>query len=184
MSRSQADNIFAQAALAKETWDLAIQVIELFEAGELKDQKLQAKSQIVTVPEFKQQHLQPIQSLPPEFQIDKLTKVINLELSLKELKAEASTYRKLELIKKTFCRLTNSDCFEISQQKYPDYATDDNLMRFIQLDFSQSPPHAFSTFCRQAISSARSGAIQTVNQLFTCRIHYIMYGNTFVLYNT
>lgn len=169
MSRSQADNIFAQAALPKKTWDLAIQVIELFEEGELKDQKLQAKSRIVAKPEFKQQHLQPIQSLPPDFQIDKLTKVINLELSLKELKAEAATYRKLEQIKKSFCRLTNCDGFDISQQKFPDYATNENLMRYIHLDFSQNPPSAFHTFCRQAIASARSGAIQTVTEcIYKC----------------
>lgn len=107
MSRSQADNIFSQASLSK---DLAIRVIELFEDGELKDQKLQAKCNILTKPEFKQQHLQP---MPIDFQIENLTKVVNLEFSLKELKVEAATYRKLELIKKTFCRLTNCDTFEI-----------------------------------------------------------------------
>jgi len=42
--------------------------MDAFEAGELKDQKLSMK-QLMSKPEFKQQNLQPVQSLPPAFQV-------------------------------------------------------------------------------------------------------------------
>jgi len=67
-SRSQSDNIFAQASLSKAVWALAVQIMDAFEAGELKDQKLSMK-QLMSKPEFKQQNLQPVQSLPPAFQV-------------------------------------------------------------------------------------------------------------------
>ena len=67
-SRSQCDNIFAQASLSKAVWALAVQIMDAFEAGELKDQKLSVK-QFMSKPEFKQQNLQPVQSLPPAFQV-------------------------------------------------------------------------------------------------------------------
>jgi len=67
-SRSQHDNIFAQASLSKAVWALAVQIMDAFEAGELKDQKLSMK-QLMSKPEFKQQNLQPVQSLPPAFQV-------------------------------------------------------------------------------------------------------------------
>jgi len=67
-SQSQRDNIFAQASLSKAVWALAVQIMDAFEAGELKDQKLSMK-QLMSKPEFKQQNLQPVQSLPPAFQV-------------------------------------------------------------------------------------------------------------------
>ena len=33
LSKSQIDNIFAQASLPKESWDLVVKIIEVFEAG-------------------------------------------------------------------------------------------------------------------------------------------------------
>ena len=52
-SRSQRDNIFAQASLSKAVWALAVQIMDGFEAGELKDQNLSMK-QLMSKPEFKQ----------------------------------------------------------------------------------------------------------------------------------
>ena len=67
-SRSQRDNVFAQASLSKAVWGLAVKIMDAFEAGELKDQRL-SKKQLTAKPEFKQQNLQPVQSLPPAFQV-------------------------------------------------------------------------------------------------------------------
>lgn len=68
MSRSQKDNIFAQAALASDAWQLSTTVMDMYESGKVKGQKL-SKKQLASHPEFKQQYLQPIQSLPSSFQV-------------------------------------------------------------------------------------------------------------------
>ena len=44
MSRSQCDNIYAQASFSKQSWDLAMKIMDKFEEGGLKDQKLQKKT--------------------------------------------------------------------------------------------------------------------------------------------
>ena len=44
--------------------------MDMFEAGMLKDQKLTRKN-LISKPEFKQQYLQPVQGLPPAFQVGK-----------------------------------------------------------------------------------------------------------------
>lgn len=68
MSRCTRENILAQACLNKEAWELAIQIVRLFEEGALKGQKLSQKN-LTSTPVFKQQNLQPIQSLGAEFQV-------------------------------------------------------------------------------------------------------------------
>lgn len=79
--------------MPKESWDLVVKIIDLFEAGELKHQKLMAKAKATSKPEFKQQYLQPIQCLPITFQVDILTKVLNTNISFKELKQQTADYR-------------------------------------------------------------------------------------------
>ena len=108
-------------------------------------------------PEFKKQYLQPIKCLPFSFQVEQLTKVADKELSFKELKTEATAYRKLELIKKAFSRLTNSDTFEIALEKFPDFTSNEALMKYSHLDFSSGSPTIFRSYCRQATAYARSG---------------------------
>lgn len=68
MSRSQKDNIFAQASFTKLAWEAATKVMDKFEDGGLKDQKLQ-KKHLMSKPELMQQHFQPIQALPSTFQV-------------------------------------------------------------------------------------------------------------------
>ena len=128
--------------------------------GEVKDQKLSVKQFKITKPEFKQQYLQPIQCLPANFQVEILTKVINKEMSFQELKSAAQEYRKLETIKRTFCRLTNSSSIEVAMEKYPNHANDDKFRKFIHLDFSTTPS-VFHSYCRTAVSSVGMDADAT-----------------------
>ena len=141
-----------------------MKVIQLFEAGELKDQKLSRKGSQITIPEFKQQYLQPIQCLPVEFQVKMLTKVVNKEVSFKDLKAAAANFRKLELIKRSFCRLTNMDSIEMAKEKYPIYASDEKLSKYIHLDFSTTPT-AFHSYCRSAIASTSTAMPSTTLEI-------------------
>ena len=152
MSRSQLDNIFAQASLNKNVWELVQEVFSMFENGNLKGQKLSTKrGEKIQAPEFKQQYLQPIQCLPKEFQLDVLTKVVNKEVGLKDMKSLASDYRKLEVIRKCFCRLTNTASIEIAKEKFPNHASDESFYKFIHLDFKDTPS-VFAAHCKSAIA--------------------------------
>ena len=68
MSSTQCENIFTQAAFSPPVWEVALKVIDLFEDGQLKMQRLTKKSLIIAKPEFKQHHLQCLHNMEPAFQ--------------------------------------------------------------------------------------------------------------------
>ena len=69
MSRTQKENIFAQSTFTSSIWGKVTQVMDNFENGGLKDQKLN-KKHLISMPEVKQHHLQPLCRLPKEIQSD------------------------------------------------------------------------------------------------------------------
>ena len=99
-----------------------MQVMALFERGGLKDQKLNAKH-LIAKPEFKQQYLTPLRSLPTGNQIAILQKVMHKQASLNELKVLARNAKQLCTLKTLFIRLTNTSNWEEASQKYPYQAT-------------------------------------------------------------
>ena len=91
MSRSQKDNIYNQAIFGKEVWEEAVSVMNMYETGMLKDQKMSRKA--IAKPVFKQHLLAPLHNLSPTFQVDALRKVSKGQHSLKEMKVEAEHFR-------------------------------------------------------------------------------------------
>ena len=59
MSRTQRENVFAQAAFPKLVWEKVNLAFDKYEEGSLKDQKLNKKS-LLALPEIKQHHFQPL----------------------------------------------------------------------------------------------------------------------------
>jgi len=74
--------------LSKDVWTLATEVMNTFDKGKLKDQKV--KTTGLAKPEFKQQYLAPIRCLENAEQVLLLTRCKNKEISLAELKKEAN----------------------------------------------------------------------------------------------
>lgn len=115
MSRTQRENIFAQAMFTKEIWTLASKVMDMFEEGTLKDQHV--KKGLISTPQVMQHHLQPICRLPTTVQKSLLEEVIQEELSLKEMKDKADYHRWAV----TFPNFTTSERLQqfVLRMKYP-----------------------------------------------------------------
>ena len=126
--------------------------MDMYEDGALKDQKLN-KKHLTSIPEFKQHLLQPIHHLNTDFQTDVLQKVIDEDLSLKELKAEAIKFRALQAIRQAFLRCTNLQTWEDAFEKYQAFTSEDRLMQFMKLDFRHNIPDAFKAYCQGALNS-------------------------------
>ena len=92
MSRTQCENIFAQASFSPPVWEKALMVIELYEDGKLKKQKLSKKS-LISKPEFKQHHFQCLHNLVPSVQLEVLEQVVGREITLDEMKSKANEFR-------------------------------------------------------------------------------------------
>ena len=67
-----------------------MKVMDIFEMGSLKDQKLNVK-QLVLKPEFKQQYLAPLRALSIDDQYSILTKVVQKEIPLNSIKRPFQT---------------------------------------------------------------------------------------------
>ena len=157
MSRTQRDNIFAQASFQKGVWDVAVKAMTKFELGQLKNQKLNRKH-LVSTPEFKQHLLQPLHHLDPEFQQSILQKLVDQEISLPEMKKDAVEFRSLGIVKSAFLRLTNCPTWSEATQKFPAFTSDERLLQYATLDFKQTVPDIFRTFCQMALDSTTSSS--------------------------
>ena len=146
--RTHQDASFYQASLPKWVWDLAIDVIDLFESTKLKGQKLNL-SNILAKPEFKQQYLAPIRGLDECDQISLLRKVISKEFSLAEMKTAAVELKQLATIKMAFVRLTNTETWEQAEERYPLFTSEVQLCRFIHVDLNTMIPQSFNDFCNK-----------------------------------
>ena len=123
-----------------------------FEKVKLKDQKMKMSS-TVAKPEFKQHFLAPIRCLEPSEQVFLLTRCKNKEISLTELKKEATALKQLATLKKNFVKLTNVPEWKDAVSQFPLFACEVELKKFVALDFTKGTPQAFVDFCKRAKSS-------------------------------
>ena len=166
ISNTHRDSIFYQASLPKIVWERAIQVIDRYEEGKLKGQKLNL-STLLSKPEFKQQYLAPIRALEEKDQCMLLEWVNKKEISLAELKEECSKLKQLHGLKLAFVRLTNSDSWEDAQEKLPQFAKDEQLLKFIHIDIKKAIPKSFSDFCLRAKNSSTTSQAESVSSAYT-----------------
>ena len=138
--------------MPKQVWDLAVDVMNLFEKAKLKDQKLRS-AMATTKPDFKQQYLAPIRCLNSEDQCFLLLRCKNGHLSLKEIKKEADVLKKMYVLKKGFIKLTNCKNWEDALSQFPQFACETQLRKFISFDMSKDFPQPFIDFCKRAKSS-------------------------------
>ena len=103
-------------------WDIAAEVMDMYEKFKLKGQKVQCGLKTCK-PEFKQQALAPLHRLSLSEQCSLLLRCKNCELSLAEMKKEADTLKKLETLKKIFVKLTNSKSWEDAETNLQPFAS-------------------------------------------------------------
>ena len=127
-----------------------MQVMDGFEDGRLKDQKLSRK-QNISKPEFRQPYIQPIQCLPADFQLEKLQLVVDKKIHLSQLKEEASKYRSMKSIKKAFRSVTNVSSWDEAVQRFPSHTSASVLESFCHLSFQKLFPQSFISFCQSAL---------------------------------
>ena len=126
--------------------------MDLFEQSKLKAQKLRM-STLLQKPEFKQNYLAPIRTLPISDQCLLLQKVIAGETSLTELQLKQKA-----ALKTAFAKLTNVESWDQAVDKFPAFATDDQLNRFLGIDIRKTIPKAFVSFCQRAKSYSADDA--------------------------
>ena len=120
-------------------WDIAAEVMDMYEKFKLKGQRAQCGLKTCK-PEFKQQALAPLHRLSLSDQCSLLLRCKNNELSLAEMKKEADTLKKLETLKKTIVKLTNSKSWEDPETNLQPFASVGELKKFTSLDIAKEIP--------------------------------------------
>ena len=133
----------------------ALDLMDTFERMGLKQQVTKARSRVHKL-EFKQNYLASIRTLETPVQCELLQKVLDGTLSLAELQAEAAKRKQVIALKKQFTKLTNVSSWIEAQEKYPLFATEDQLHRFIGTDVRKGVTKAFEAFCQRARSFSDS----------------------------
>ena len=80
--------------------------------------------------------------------------------SLSELQREANCIKQKIALKTAFTTLTNVDSWDEAMDKFPHFATDDHLDRFINVDIRKNIPKTFTDFCQRA-KNCTSGNLQS-----------------------
>ena len=123
--------------------------MDLFEQGRLKGQKLKLSS-LQCKPDFKQQYLTPIRALTQADQMILLTELVELKISLQDLKAKANNLKCLYGLKAAFVKLTNSESWETAKARYPGFTSKSQLARFMGINMKKGVPQSFRDFCQRA----------------------------------
>ena len=132
-----------------------MRVIELFENGQLKQQKLSKKRLMNAKPDFKQHHFQCLHNIEPSFQQGVLQKVVDREITLDEMKRRAYECRSLGYIQKAFMKYTNTTWDE-AQARFPWHTQQGRLAQFSGLNFAKNVPDSFRTYCQSALRGENS----------------------------
>lgn len=140
--------------------------MDLFENGKLKEQKLKLDNMMYK-PEFKQQYLAPIRTLPDENQYNLLQKVIDREINLNDLKILSAQRKTILALRSTFVKSTNYTSWEEVQEKFPLYASDTQLSKFQDCDLKKMIPKRFEEFCLQAKNSSSGHSLVTSESFFS-----------------
>lgn len=139
--------------------------MDLYEQQKLKDQKIQCGLK-VTKPEIKQQYFAPIRRLSMNDQLSLLLRCKNKEISLMEMRKEAETLKRLEVLQKAFVKFTNSKSWEDAQTHFQPFASDCELKKFTTLDVAKEIPQSFINFCRKAKVSREIGQSNSEDYIF------------------
>ena len=138
--------------------------MDLFEAGKLKDQKVQYGLKTAK-PEFKQYSLDLLRRLSLNDQCNLLLRCKNKEISLAEMKQEANVLKRLETLKKTFVKLTNAKSWEDAETQFQPFASVNELKKFASIDMTKQIPPSFANFCRKAKTSKQNQSFHIEDQI-------------------
>ena len=142
-----------------------------FESGKLKGQKL-TKKQLMKKPEVKATQFQCLLPLKEAIQERLLQKLIEKEITLKEMKAQAEKEKKIAL-KTKFLHLTNCSKWEEAEVRFPHHATVKQLEQFLTVEIAHGTPQVFQQFCASAVKWQSTSEESVPAATFPMKCHIV-----------
>ena len=156
--------IYFLAALPQEEYDLVLNIFELFEACDLKDQKIsknQRGSMAISKLDCKGVNFKPLRNIDEKTRKNLLSRVCDRNLCFAELGAQCKYVKQLTEIRKKFVQYVGVSSWEAAKETYPDFTRTEKLEAFKDMSFKgKTMPPPFVAYCKQAKQSILQGPPQ------------------------
>ena len=146
--------IFFLASLPSHSYNKLCEVYKKFSEGTLKGQHIprSKKGTLSKPPDLKGSKFKCLRGVPLQDVSRLLLELSEETISLAELSSECNSIKQLQKVQAAFMKGTNTSTWEECQQKYPSYATAEQLEPFKKLDFKPNKlPEQFLKFCQRAL---------------------------------
>lgn len=91
------------------------------------------------------------------------------------MKVQATELKQLQSLKNAFVRLTNTDTWEEATTNFPNFATEEQLKKFLSIDVKKKIPQNFVDFCTRAKNTGTSTSASEHSGIAykTCTAHVV-----------
>ena len=152
--------IYFLASLPDDEYEIVLEIFDLFESCDLKDQKLTRKQRGILISsklDCKGVNFKPLCGISPSTRKMLLTQVRNKDISFSELNTQCKYIKKMDDIKANFMKYLNVHSWEVAREKFPEHTKKEKLEAFMDMTFKKdSMPPLFVSFCKQAKCSSMS----------------------------
>jgi hypothetical protein len=176
MASTNKRSILDIAAVPHTTWVLLEQVMNMYERGRTKGQRIStSKLKKGATPDVKVHNLAGINKLSNDIQQQLLQEVIDGTRTLLEVKSAIDECRGLEKARRAFMKITKSVSWEEAKLKYPRHTNDMALKEFSKItSLDKNIPPAFVAFCQSAVDGQKKPDATEI-QLMAVNYWYVRY---------
>jgi len=143
--------IFYLASLSCEAYSSLTTIYQKFADGVLKGQHIprSKKGTLAKPPDLKGSKFKCLRGISEDVVCSLLREVAEGKISPAEMNSECVSIKQLHKVQSAFIKGTNSSSWAEAQEKYPKFATAEQLEPFKKLNFSTKLPEQFLKFCQR-----------------------------------
>ena len=145
--------IFYLASLPCEAYSALTTIYQKFSEGGLKGQHIprSKKGTLAKPPDLKGSKFKCLRGIVEDVVCSLLMEVAEAKISPTEMNSECISIKQLNKVQSAFIKGTNSSSWAEAQEKYPNFATAEQLEPFKKLNFSTKLPEQFLKFCQRVM---------------------------------
>ena len=142
--------IFYLASLSCEAYGALTTIYQRFADGVLKSHHIpRSKGTLAKPPDPKGSKFKCLRGISEDVVCSLLREVAEGKISPAEVNSECISIKQLHKVQSAFIKGTNSSSWAEAQEKYPKFATAEQLQPFKKFNFSTKLPEQFLKFCQR-----------------------------------
>ena len=155
--------IFYMASLPNDCFGVLRDIYSMYQRGQLKGQHLPRtkKGPSPKSPDLKGSQFKCLRGIEFSTVYRLLMEIKKKQISMKELCCESNSMKQLQRVQMGFVKKTNCSGWAEAQQRFPSFATAQQLEPFKNLSFAGNTlPESLLRFCQQALECEKRSPVQ------------------------